>query len=130
MLQFSDLHWYKTLPSPQASTSTFLCKIGLQPEKFKDWLSNLPVQLASSDNWLAVLRMYAEHCDKSFDFRDDPIEELQCYGLTTLLAEEIMARAGQRYGEMLPMQYVVPALVFELERAVLTHESGRQQRMP
>ena len=122
MSRFSDLHRYKTLPSPHASTSTFLCKIGLQPEKFKDWLSNLPVQLASSDDWPAVLRMYAEHCDKSFDFRDEgegaPVEELQRYGLTAQLAEEIMERAGRRYGEMLPVQYVVPALVFELEKAV------------
>ena len=63
-----------------------------------------------------MLHLYAEYCDKSFSFCEDPMKELQSYGLTTQLAEGILARAGQRYGQLLPRQYTVPALEFELER--------------
>ena len=124
---YSDFRWYSSLPSPIDATPDFLDGIGLRPDKFRQWLvKHVPISLARSDNWTLVCISYVQHCDATFEFSSCPVQKLQCYGLTTQLADEILRRAGEHYGELLPEQYILAALEHKLEQAVLavTHHAN------
>ena len=65
-----------------------------------------------------------KHCDTTFKFCSDPVQELQWYGLTTQLAEDVLKNAGKHYRELLPRQYILPALEYKLAKAVLSRAGG------
>lgn len=121
MLQPSGFSgFYSSLPSPKSASSEFLLAIGLRPEPFQQWLCHLPIDMASSDNWTAVLRMYVQHRDITFEYCEDRAQELQSYGITRQLADEVLQNVGEHYGEMLPRQYITAAVEDRLEQVVLT----------
>ena len=64
---------FSPLPSPNNAPRDFLYQIGLQPEPFQEWLRSIDADLANTNNWSDVLRMYVRHCDKNFKYHDDPV---------------------------------------------------------
>ena len=120
MTQFSIFDAFGHLPSPSGASREFLLQIGLQPEPFQKWLRSIDAGLANSSNWSDVLRLYVKHCEKKFKYNplDDPIAEMQQYGLTLELSDKIVMTAGDHYGAMLPSQYVVSAVETTLSMAL------------
>jgi hypothetical protein len=110
---------FAQLPSPGNATGELLHQIGLQPEPFQQWLDCMDAEVGNSYRWSDVLRMYVNHCDMRFEYLDDPVRELQQYGLTKELSEKIVDNVGERYGAMLPAQYVVSAVETRLSMELL-----------
>eukprot|EP00798_Chlamydomonas_sp_ICE-L_P019531 gene19531-26210_t len=92
MTQFSTFDLFGPLPLPSGASREFLHQIGLQPEPFQDWVRSIDA--------------------------DDPLAELQQYGLTRELSDKIINTAGDHYGAMLPSQYVVSAVETTLSMAL------------
>eukprot|EP00798_Chlamydomonas_sp_ICE-L_P002312 gene2312-8602_t len=118
MTQFSTFDLFGPLPSPSGASREFLHQIGLQPEPFQEWMRSIDAGLANSSNWSDVLRLYVQHCETKFNYTDDPLAELQQYGLTRELSDKIINTAGDHYGAMLPSQYVVSAVETTLSMAL------------
>ena len=118
MLQFSTFDLFGPLPSPNSASRDFLHQIGQEPDSFQQWLRSINSELADSSDWSAVLRLYVQHRDGTFQYSDDPVKEMQDYGLTRELAEKILENVGEDYGQLLPKQYIVSAVENRLVTAL------------
>ena len=118
MSQFSTFDLFGALPSPNSASRDFLHQIGLEPDSFQQWLLSINSELADSSDWSSVLRLYMRHRDDTFQYSDNPVKEMQDYGLTRELADKILENVGEDYGQLLPKQYIVSAVENRLVAAL------------